>query len=140
MGTELYQGIVDSIVKGEARASEIGERIVLPSSFIGGARDMRLQSEYKLKTPDQFDKFVCSKIPDETKHPELYKLVVKHMMHRPCGEKNKNNSCMIDGNCKYYYPREFCEQTTQAKEGYPTYRRRRDNKTVQVRNAHLNNQ
>lgn len=38
---ELYQGIVDSVLKGENRGSEIGKRIVLPASFIGGPRDMR---------------------------------------------------------------------------------------------------
>lgn len=38
---ELYQGIVDSVLKGENRGSEIGKRIVLPASFIGGTRDMR---------------------------------------------------------------------------------------------------
>ncbi|KAL0435099.1 UNVERIFIED_CONTAM: hypothetical protein Sradi_0217800, partial [Sesamum radiatum] len=33
---ELYQGIVDSVLKGETRASEVGKRIVLPASFMGG--------------------------------------------------------------------------------------------------------
>ncbi|XP_075499811.1 uncharacterized protein LOC142538359 [Primulina tabacum] len=39
--SEMYQGIVDSVVGGETRGSEIGHRIVLPTSFIGGPRDMR---------------------------------------------------------------------------------------------------
>ncbi|KAL6873446.1 hypothetical protein ACP4OV_013528 [Aristida adscensionis] len=38
---DLYQGLVDSIIAGETRASMIGKRIVLPPSFIGGPRDMR---------------------------------------------------------------------------------------------------
>lgn len=37
----MYQGIVDNVIGGETRGSEIGHRIVLPSSFIGGPRDMR---------------------------------------------------------------------------------------------------
>ncbi|GAA0156623.1 hypothetical protein LIER_38306 [Lithospermum erythrorhizon] len=41
MRSKLCQGIVDIIIKGEARASEIGERIILPSSFVGGSTDMR---------------------------------------------------------------------------------------------------
>ncbi|XP_073291189.1 uncharacterized protein [Primulina huaijiensis] len=36
----MYQGIVDSVVNGETRGSEIGHRVVLPASFIGGPRDM----------------------------------------------------------------------------------------------------
>ncbi|KAG6645201.1 hypothetical protein CIPAW_08G106200 [Carya illinoinensis] len=39
--SELYQGIVDSISVGETNASRIGKRIILPSSFIGGPRDMQ---------------------------------------------------------------------------------------------------
>ncbi|XP_073302966.1 uncharacterized protein [Primulina huaijiensis] len=38
--SEMYQGIVDSVVNGETRGSEIGHRVVLPASFIGGPRDM----------------------------------------------------------------------------------------------------
>ncbi|XP_075492617.1 uncharacterized protein LOC142530687 [Primulina tabacum] len=41
MRAEFYQGIVDSIIRGETRGSEVGQRIVLPASFIGGPRDMR---------------------------------------------------------------------------------------------------
>ncbi|KAG6663118.1 hypothetical protein CIPAW_02G003800 [Carya illinoinensis] len=39
--SELYQGIVDTITLGETDASNVGKRIILPSSFIGGPRDMR---------------------------------------------------------------------------------------------------
>ncbi|XP_042950311.1 uncharacterized protein LOC122282424 [Carya illinoinensis] len=39
--SELYQGIVDSINLGQTNASRIGKRIILPSSFIGGPRDMQ---------------------------------------------------------------------------------------------------
>ncbi|PON70500.1 DNA helicase Pif1-like [Trema orientale] len=38
---ELYRGIIDSIEVGETRGSKIGRRIILPSSFVGGPRDMR---------------------------------------------------------------------------------------------------
>ncbi|XP_042979937.1 uncharacterized protein LOC122310117 [Carya illinoinensis] len=39
--SELYQGIVDTITLGEIDASNVGKRIILPSSFIGGPRDMQ---------------------------------------------------------------------------------------------------
>ena len=38
---ELYQGIYDCVRSEENRAKEVGKRIVLPASFIGGPRDMR---------------------------------------------------------------------------------------------------
>ena len=38
---ELYQGILDSVLAGESRASKIDKRIVLLPSFVGGLRDMR---------------------------------------------------------------------------------------------------
>lgn len=37
---ELYQGIVDSIENGENRGYKVGRKIILPSSFVGGPRDM----------------------------------------------------------------------------------------------------
>ncbi|XP_057801659.1 uncharacterized protein LOC131016887 [Salvia miltiorrhiza] len=36
MRAELYQGIVDSVFNGELRGNEVGKRIVLPATFIGG--------------------------------------------------------------------------------------------------------
>ncbi|KAL2539897.1 Helitron helicase-like domain containing protein [Abeliophyllum distichum] len=38
---ELYQGIVDSVEIGETRGYKIGRKIILPSSFTGGPRDMK---------------------------------------------------------------------------------------------------
>jgi hypothetical protein len=38
---DLYQELVDSLHIGEGRAKAIGKWIVMPSSFIGGPRDMR---------------------------------------------------------------------------------------------------
>ncbi|XP_012841137.1 PREDICTED: uncharacterized protein LOC105961450 [Erythranthe guttata] len=99
-----------------------------------------LKSEYKITTPDTYDRFVSAELPDPEKHPALHALVVKHMMHGPCGSKNKSNSCMVDEKCKYHYPRPYCESTIQGKDGYPIYKRRRNGITVQVRRAHLNNQ
>ncbi|CAH1427950.1 unnamed protein product [Lactuca virosa] len=38
---DLYQGVVDCVNAGEVRSNMIGQRVVLPASFIGGPRDMR---------------------------------------------------------------------------------------------------
>ncbi|KAJ9556655.1 hypothetical protein OSB04_011269 [Centaurea solstitialis] len=39
--SDLYQGVVDCVNSGEVQPSRIGQRVVLPASFIGGPRDMR---------------------------------------------------------------------------------------------------
>lgn len=41
MRSEFYQAIVDNVNGGETRGTEIGKRLVLPATFIGGPRDMR---------------------------------------------------------------------------------------------------
>ncbi|KAJ9544141.1 hypothetical protein OSB04_023848 [Centaurea solstitialis] len=38
---DLYQGVVDCVNAGEVQARRIGQRVVLPTSFSGGPRDMR---------------------------------------------------------------------------------------------------
>jgi len=215
---DLYKGIVDSITAGEARASAVGTRIVLPWKFQGCFRDMKqrhmdamalvqtygkpdifltmtcnpnwqeiqdallpgqtpqdrpdivarvfraklemmkymltkkhilgvvkawvyvvefqkrglphahflliMDSNYKLLVPEQYDHLISAELPDKDKYPELYAMVVKHMMHGPCGALKPNNVCMQDGSCKCRYPRTFNETTIQGKDSYPVYRRR----------------
>ncbi|XP_037432863.1 uncharacterized protein LOC119299826 [Triticum dicoccoides] len=44
----------------------------------------------KLKTPDDYDRVISAEIPDKDKYPVLHALVIKHMLHGPCGVLNKN--------------------------------------------------
>ncbi|XP_073154080.1 uncharacterized protein [Henckelia pumila] len=99
-----------------------------------------LKQEYKINSADQFDDYVSAELPQKENNSRLFNLVVKHMMHRPCGYLNKTNSCMINGQCKSHYPRNFCERTVQGEDGYPIYRRRNDGQTADVRRAKLTNQ
>ncbi|XP_020243618.1 uncharacterized protein LOC109821874 [Asparagus officinalis] len=63
---ELFQGIVDSVASGEANACQVGKRIVLPSSFIGGPRDMRrryldaMSLVQRFGKPDIFITMTCN--------------------------------------------------------------------------------
>ena len=98
-----------------------------------------LKSNYKINNPDQYDKIISAEIPDKDKYPVLHDLVIKHMMHGPCGVLNDRNSCMQNGECKYHYPREFSESTSQEKDSYPIYRRRHDGRQVRIRGAVLDN-
>ncbi|XP_020262380.1 uncharacterized protein LOC109838340 [Asparagus officinalis] len=53
---ELFQGIVDSVAAGEAKACQVGKRIVLPSLFISGPRDMRRRYLDAMSLVQQFGK------------------------------------------------------------------------------------
>ena len=64
-----------------------------------------MRSRCKITNPDQYDTIISAEIPDKEKYPLLHALVIKHMMHGPCGELKKDCHCMIDGKCKFGYPR-----------------------------------
>ena len=82
-----------------------------------------MESGSKLKSPDDYDRYISAELPDKKKYPELHKLVCKHMMHGPCGVLNKDCPCMVDGECRFRYPRQFSETTQQGKDSYSVYRR-----------------
>ena len=48
-----------------------------------------MKSDSKLKTPDDYDRVISAEIPDKEKQHVLHDLVVKHMLHGPCGELKK---------------------------------------------------
>ncbi|XP_019265860.1 PREDICTED: uncharacterized protein LOC109243390 [Nicotiana attenuata] len=98
-----------------------------------------LDDDYKLLTPEAYDKFVSAELPDADKNSYLHKLVIKHMMHRPCGHLNPTNSCMKKKECKFKYPKSFAIETTKGKDSYPIYRRRNTGKYVKVRKQFLDN-
>ncbi|XP_012829434.1 PREDICTED: uncharacterized protein LOC105950612 [Erythranthe guttata] len=65
--TESFQGIIDSLhIDGEIAASGVGQKILLPSSFIGGPRDMRrryvnaMALVQKFGKPDLFITMTCN--------------------------------------------------------------------------------
>jgi hypothetical protein len=53
-----------------------------------------MEGRYKLTCPEQYDGIISVELPDKNKYPELYKMVVKHMMHGPCETLNSKNVCM----------------------------------------------
>jgi hypothetical protein len=74
---DLYQGLVDSLHAGEGRSEAIGKRTVMPSSFIGGPRDMRrrymdaMALVRRFGKPDIFLTMTCNPKWDEITR-ELY--------------------------------------------------------------------
>ncbi|KAK4381611.1 hypothetical protein Sango_2950800 [Sesamum angolense] len=66
MRADLYQGLEDAVVAGDTDASAVGRRIVLPSSFTGGPRNMMQHYQDAMAicrtigTPDFFITFTCN--------------------------------------------------------------------------------
>lgn len=98
-----------------------------------------METNDKLSGPDDFDRYISAELPDKDKYPVLHKLVVKHMMHGPCGPLNPKCGCMVDKSCRFHYPRQFCDSTQRGKDAYPVYRRRQDGNEVLVRKVWLDN-
>ncbi|AQK52684.1 hypothetical protein ZEAMMB73_Zm00001d050541 [Zea mays] len=98
-----------------------------------------MQRKYKLTCPEQYDLLISAEIPSN-KYPELRKMVIKHMMHGPCGSLNPNFPCTKGRkSCKNHYPRPFSDTTLQGKDLYPIYRRRDDDRKEKVRGCELDN-
>jgi hypothetical protein len=91
-----------------------------------------MESGYKLIVPEQYDRLISAELPDKNKYPELYAMVVKHMMHGPCGVLNPKNVCMQDGCCKNRYARPFNPSTVQGSDAYLVYRRCDDGRRAHV--------
>ncbi|XP_058188055.1 uncharacterized protein LOC131304732 isoform X1 [Rhododendron vialii] len=83
-----------------------------------------LDENDKLKTPDDYDSVVRAEIADKEIKPELYNVVVNHMIHGPCGSYNANCPCMKNGVCKKKFPKKFANVTTMGNDSYPIYQRR----------------
>nr|XP_009612436.1 uncharacterized protein LOC104105752 [Nicotiana tomentosiformis] len=99
-----------------------------------------LTDDYKLLTPEAYDKFFSDELPDPDANSYLPKLVIKYMMHGPCGYLNPTNSCMNKKReCKFKYPKSFADNTRKGKDSYPVYRRRNTSKSVKVREQFLDN-
>ncbi|XP_074313659.1 uncharacterized protein LOC141648846 [Silene latifolia] len=63
---ELYQGIIDTVGNGECRATNVGKRVILPPTFLGGPRDMKkrylnsMALVHRFGKPDLFVTMTCN--------------------------------------------------------------------------------
>ena len=84
------------------------------------------------ETPENIDNIISTEIPPlgepGSQEREFHDLVVKYMVHGPCGKNfNANLGCCKNnpGNeCKRHYPRPFSTHTDIGEGMYPDYRRR----------------
>ena len=73
-------------------------------------------------TPCNIDNIISAEIPKED--DPLREVVIKTMVHGPCGSLNPILGCTEKGRCKQNYPREFCNFTEITDDAFPKYRRR----------------
>jgi hypothetical protein len=102
-----------------------------------------LALEDKPKTPADYDAYISAEIPDPLEQPELYRAVVAHMIHGPCGigvsASNRPPCCEEDGTCSKHFPKTFADTTTENEDGYPYYRRRDNGSKVWKKGVELDN-
>ncbi|CAN6703406.1 unnamed protein product [Malus baccata var. baccata] len=83
-----------------------------------------LDENDKINNPYEYDRIVRAEIPNEDVEPQLYNVVLKHMIHGPCGIHNPQSPCMKNGSCKRKYPKPFAPVIVQGNDSYPIYQRR----------------
>uniref|UniRef100_A0A453H3H6 Helitron helicase-like domain-containing protein n=1 Tax=Aegilops tauschii subsp. strangulata TaxID=200361 RepID=A0A453H3H6_AEGTS len=128
MKKQLFEKAILGKVKAYTYVVEFQKRGLAHAHFL-----LIMTGKYKYTCPEQYDRIISAELPNKHKYPELYKMVIKHMMHGPCGALNKFCPCTKNRpSCKNNYPRPFNETTIQGKDSYPLYRRRNDGRTETV--------
>lgn len=74
--------------------------------------------------PVQFDVIISAEIPDPNNDKALYDIVMKNMIHGPCGVENPLCPYMKDRKCTKKFSRNLLKETLHTENGYPMYRRR----------------
>ncbi|KYM98545.1 ATP-dependent DNA helicase PIF1 [Cyphomyrmex costatus] len=85
-----------------------------------------LKQNFKITTPQVINKYISAEIPDSSENKILHTIVLKHMIHGPCGDW-----CLIDGKCSKHFPKPFFDETKLDDNSYPSYRRRNNGKTFE---------
>jgi len=57
-----------------------------------------LKCNFKITTTQIVDKYISAEIPDPNKNRTLYDIVMRNMIHEPCGDW-----CLVDGKCLKHY-------------------------------------
>ncbi|XP_027916080.1 uncharacterized protein LOC114175522 [Vigna unguiculata] len=70
-----------------------------------------LDNNDKLRDPQDYDSIVRAEIPNKAEEPQLHEVVLKHMIHGPCGTLNPRSPCMKRNQCQKRFPRDFLEET-----------------------------
>lgn len=89
-------------------------------------------------TADKIDR-ISAQLPDPSVDPIGFEAISSFMIHGPCGDANRSCSCMIDGQCSKYYPKEYCERTIMLHNGHSQYARPNNGITTKKNGIDVNN-
>ena len=82
-------------------------------------------SKDKLLYSRHLDSLINSEIPSEDDDPGLRELVIKHMIHGPCGDVNPGAQCMSGDMYTKHFPKYFRnEASSDDRDFYEKYKRR----------------
>ncbi|CDF40018.1 unnamed protein product [Chondrus crispus] len=73
-------------------------------------------SKNDMRTPENVDRIISAEIPS-AQDPELQEVVLKHMIHNPCGERNPTAVCMGEQYCRKRFPKPIKHETSQSESG-----------------------
>ena len=84
----------------------------------------QLHHDYKLREPEQIDRFIFAKIPylGKKKNPLAHHVVADFMMHDPCGYAKTVAPCMKSSSCSKIFPRQFRNETTMDENKIVNYK------------------
>ena len=89
-----------------------------------------LKPHAKLYTPNQIDSLMSTEFSVD--NPKLLDLIIKFMVHGPCGQYNPNAPCMDHNTCVRGFPKPFMEHTTVTNDSYARTRCFNTGQTVEV--------
>uniref|UniRef100_A0A0Q3RQI2 Helitron helicase-like domain-containing protein n=1 Tax=Setaria italica TaxID=4555 RepID=A0A0Q3RQI2_SETIT len=89
---ELKRTLMDKNILGKVRAYiyvvEFQNRGLSHAHFL-----LIMQRKYKIMCPEQYDLLISVELPNKKKYPDLYRIVMKHMIHSTCGTLNPFCPC-----------------------------------------------
>ncbi|GJW02772.1 hypothetical protein Tco_1561628, partial [Tanacetum coccineum] len=68
-----------------------------------------LEPEDKINTMGKIDQYILAEIPNKDEDPELYQIIIDHMIHGPCRADNLYCPCIVDLKCTKKFPKQFNE-------------------------------
>jgi len=80
-------------------------------------------AEYKIKEPEDLDKYISTELLDQTADLVLCRIVSERMLHGSCSIVKSSSSCMKDGICAKKFPMPFEPATRFDSKGYVHYKR-----------------
>jgi hypothetical protein len=97
-----------------------------------------LKSDAKLHTPDDIDSLMSSEFP--VHNNDLLQLIIKFMVHTPCGDQNPGTPYMVNGSCSKSFPKPFRAETTVTEDSYAHTRHYDTGQVLEVQGNQINNQ